>query len=133
MSEEIVLLLKEIRDLLIEFRQVLGAKQIVSILAKEEHDTNDIEPKVGLGNIMATEEVIQDSTGVTPMLETPKSVLCVKNGYMKYIPFQYIVGYDPDPKKKPYILGQVQDIELKTEGKWILKKGWDKFEVRKLK
>ncbi len=46
MNEEIVLLLKEIRDLLIDFRQVLGAKQIVNILAKEEHDANDIEPKV---------------------------------------------------------------------------------------
>ncbi|KKL95801.1 hypothetical protein LCGC14_1850910 [marine sediment metagenome] len=130
MSEE-VLLLKEIRDYMKELIVLVRTNQIKDTLKVEDktYVTEDIEPKVGLVNIMATEEVIQDLTEVTPMLETPKSLLCVKNGYMKYVPFQYIVGFDPE--KKPYILGQVQDIELKKEGKWIIKKSWDKYKVMK--
>lgn len=112
---------KDVSNIVGNLRLILS-KQITKTLKAEEYDTNDIEPKVVTKTIV-TEEVIQDLKKVTPMLETPKSVLCVKNGYMKYIPFQYIIG--------EYTLGTIQDIELKKEGKWILTKPWDKFEVRK--
>lgn len=115
-------------------------KQIADALSEEDRNSpDDIEPKVpkpkikivspGFENTTTTEEVMQDLKEVTPMLETSKSLLCVKNGYMKYVPFQYIVGYKED--KKPYTLGTIQDIKLVKEGKWILKKAWDKFKVMK--
>ena len=132
MNEEIVLLLKEIRDLLIDFRQVLGAKQIVNSLKAEDlYNTDDIEPKdgsFGLADIKIVEEVTQDLKGVTPMQATyyddksVKALLVVKNGWQAWVIGKAI--------ESEFEAGVVTDLKVKE---WGLKKlSWEKFVVRKL-
>ena len=92
-------------------------------IKQEIYDIQELEKKVPIKKPNAPkieEEAIQDLKGVTLLHTTDSAILVFKNGYQKWIPKQYLPGYTIDIKKP-------QDLTLKEEGKWILKKPWEPY------
>ena len=120
-------ILVQIRNLLLDIKKLLEGEKSVEhrypdeivdaaekvFVEKFARELKDSKP------LPMTEEVLQDLTGVEPMVETDKAVLVVKNNYQKWIPKQYLVG--------DYMMGVTVDLKLSKGGAWVLKKTWDPY------